>query len=66
MKVNFIPYYFLMNIRDVPLASEWKNGHTPVHGKDYIILRSNWDLCTVYTTNLIDIPTQGAGGQLIA
>ena len=66
MKVNFIPYYFLMKIKDVPLAPEWKSGHTPVCGQDYIILRKEWFLTTVYTTDLINIPTQGIGGQLIA
>jgi hypothetical protein len=65
MKVNFIPFYFLMKIQDVPLATEWKSGHTPVHGQDYMTLRNKWHLCAVYTKDLINIPTQGIGGQLI-
>ena len=66
MKVNFIPYYFLMRIQDVPFAADWKIGDTPVYGQDYMTLRREWHLCVVYTVNLIDMPTQGAGGQLIA
>lgn len=66
MKVKFIQYYFLMKIKDVPLATEIRTGHTPTLGKNYMLLRGNRMFSMlVYTTDLINIPTQGIGGQLI-
>ena len=66
MKVNFIPYYFLMKIEDVPHIFDSKAEHKPLPMQDYIILNRDWTLALVYTVNLINIPTQGIGGQLIA